>query len=46
MNRRLARKRYEGIDRAKEILDASKEHPFEPEEIEELKTLHIGYGGI
>ncbi|MFX4261266.1 HsdM family class I SAM-dependent methyltransferase [Pelotomaculum propionicicum] len=46
MNRRLARKWYDGIDRAKEILDISKERDLTLEEIEELKTLHTGYGGL
>lgn len=46
MKRQVAEKRWEGIDRAKELLDTAREREFTQEEIEELKRLHTGYGGL
>lgn len=46
MNRRLESKRRSGIERANELIEIMRTRKLTPDEIQELKKLHTGYGGI
>lgn len=46
MNRRIEHSRWNGIERAKELIKLADTRPLTDGEVEELKQSHTGYGGI